>query len=170
MQLAESIRLALSAIKANRMRSLLTMLGIIIGTSSVITISAIGSSATSFIETELKGTGLERMAIYPNWENLGDYIPEEYWITRDESEALMHRFDEVVYYAPYTYLDGRATKGNRNYKVGLRGVGPDFFKCEADYKMINGRFLSDRDLETTANVIVIPKAAAHYFFGNADPV
>ena len=171
MQITESIRLALSSIKANKMRSILTMLGIIIGISSVITISAIGSSVKNFIEEELKGTGYELVEFSPNWTVVEDYVPDDAFITADEVEVLQERFDEeLVCCLPYSYFGGVARIGRISSDIYLMGATENLDKCDEDFEMIKGRFISEKDIESMASNVVISDDAAKQFFGNADPI
>lgn len=68
MLLWENIKIALSSIKMNKMRSFLTMLGIIIGISSVIAITSIGASAEAVVSKEFEASGTNNMFVYLNWE------------------------------------------------------------------------------------------------------
>ena len=171
MQITESIRLALSSIKANKMRSFLTMLGIIIGISSVITISAIGSSVKNFIEEELKGTGYELVELSPDWRIVEDYVPDEAFITADEVDALKERFDEeLVCCLPYSYVGGTAGVGRKNLDINLMGATENLNQCDEDFEVIKGRFISEKDIERMASNVVISEDAAKQFFGNADPI
>lgn len=171
MQLTESIRLALSSIKTNRMRSFLTMLGIIIGISSVITISAIGSSVKNFIEEELKGTGYEMVELLPNWMVFDDAIPDEALITKDEMDALTDRFEnEIVYCAPYAYTSGSVKSGRQIADVNLMGANVGLDKCDKDFQLSKGRFISDKDVQRMAHNVVIDEDAAKKLFGNTDPI
>lgn len=171
MQLRESIRLALAAVKANKLRSLLTMLGIIIGISSVITISAIGSSAQGFVTDELKGTGYEAVSISNNWEKYQEYIPEEILITADEAEAVASRFDkEIAVWMPYAYASGKLRNGRRSADGALCGATAQYEKCDSSMKIEGGRFVNEKDVQSSAHVAVIPDKAAKFFFGNSNAV
>ncbi len=171
MKFTESIRLALSSIKTNRLRSFLTMLGIIIGISSVITISAIGSSVKNFIEEELKGNGYEMVELLPNWIVFDDYIPDEALITKDEMDALSDRFgNEIVYCAPYAYTSGSAKSGRQTADINLMGANVGLDKCDKDFQLSRGRFISDKDVKRMAHNVVIEEEAAKKFFGNTDPI
>ena len=91
MLLIENIKLAINAIKINKMRSFLTMLGIIIGISSVIAISSIGSSAQGAIEDQFESVGAGYMYLMPNWYTV-DEITENMYFTWDEIEVLKSVF------------------------------------------------------------------------------
>jgi len=171
MKFKESIILALDAIKINKLRSLLTMLGIIIGISSVITISAIGSSAQGFIQDELKGAGYEEVSIYPNWEKFPDYVPDECLITEDEALALEDRFEkELVFWIPNAYVSGQVKGGRKTGDANLRGVADGYDKYTGTIKMVEGRFINERDVQGSSLVAVIPEKAAKDFFGNSSAV
>jgi len=171
MNLLESIELALTAVKNNKMRSFLTMLGIIIGISSVITISAIGASAKGMIEDTLKGSGLGYLYINPNWEVAGNSMYGEELITREEADKLKERMgDELAYYAPYGSLSGEGRNGRQKANLNILGVASTYARCVPDIVMEKGRFISDMDIAKTRKVMVIDTEAAEYFYGNSDSV
>src|SRR5690554_1007506 len=102
MLIFESIRLALTAIKSNKMRSFLTMLGIIIGISSVIAITSIGASAKGAVGKEFEAYGMNYMVIYPNWEMTTDGVEYDDLFTPEDLEALNDRYmEDILYISPY---------------------------------------------------------------------
>ncbi len=167
----ENVKLALTAIRSNKMRSFLTMLGIIIGISSVIAITSIGDSAKGAVNEEFEGIGAGYLYIYPNYEMIEDYISSDAFFTTEELEAFHNRFsDEVLYVAPYRSLSGTAKLGRTDAKFNLYGVGANY---DDFYKLITmkyGRMLNTRDIEGVKNNIVIDEKAAKKLFGREDVV
>ncbi|MDO4488594.1 MAG: ABC transporter permease [Eubacteriales bacterium] len=167
MWIMESIKLALSSIKANRMRSFLTMLGVIIGIGSVIAISAIGSSAKGVISDSLEANGLGYMYIMPSYELNGGFITDAQLFKPDEMERLSERMgDELVYVAPYGNTSGSCRNGRTTADINLNGVGAGYFECVPSITIVEGRELNEADIKKDRNVIVIPVEMAEKFFGN----
>ena len=94
MRFSECLDLAINSIRANKLRSILTMLGIVIGIGSVITISAIGSSTKANIEDQLHNLGDGYVYFSVNWSLADDYSYEEQIFTKDEAEAFKERFGD----------------------------------------------------------------------------
>jgi len=172
MQIIESIGLAIAAIKANKMRAFLTMLGIIIGISSVITISAIGASAKGMIEETLMGTGLDYVYLQIDWTMLNDgYVDESDLIRKDEADRLKERMgEELVYYAPYVYSSAEGHYGRQKAEFNILGVAPEYTQCTTEIEMKTGRFINATDVSHCRNVLVIPDDAAGKLFGKEDAV
>ncbi len=168
----ENIKLALIAIRSNKMRSFLTMLGIIIGISSVIAITSIGDSAKGAISDEFEGMGAGYLYIYPNYAMLEDnYIPEEALFSLDEMEAFRERFDgEVLYAAPYRTSSGTAKVGRTDAKFNLYGVGPDYDDFYKAIHMEYGRMVNSKDIEAVKPMAVIDIRAAKKLFGRENIV
>jgi len=171
MNLLESIGLAISAIKANKMRSFLTMLGIIIGISSVITISAIGASAKGMIQDLVYSGGMKYLYLQVNWEMAGDYVKDEDLITKDEADLLKERMgDELVYYAPYVHMTAQARVGKKMTDMNILGVAEKYDQCKKEIQMVKGRFINKTDVDRCRPVLVIQDTAAEYYFGDKDPI
>lgn len=165
----ESLRLALSAIKSNKMRSFLTMLGIIIGISSVIAISAIGSSAKGAINKEFEGFGAGYMYLIPNWRLTQNVQKESDLITFDDMEALQSRFlGELLYVAPNASLSAQATVGQNEAGINLYGVSANYDQFAKSITILFGRMINDSDVRGRRMNVVIDADAALYLFGRED--
>lgn len=167
----ESLRLALSAIKSNRMRSFLTMLGIIIGISSVISISAIGSSAQGAINKEFEGFGAGYMYLMPNWRITQNGIEEADAITFNDMEALQARFtDELLYVSPSANISAKSTVGKKEISVNLYGVNANYEQFAKSIVILQGRMINESDVKARRSNVVIDVEAARYLFGREDVV
>lgn len=180
--LIENIKEAIQNLFNNKMRSLLTMLGIIIGISAVITITTIGTSIKDTLNATLNSLGGNSIqayvdAIYPEtdeeWENWeypemesGDYI------TQEMLDELADTYpDEIAGYAISSYLgSGQIYKNSDVYaNVDITGCTED----EMDYmklQIIRGRNITELDLQKKKRVCVVSDTMASYYFGNEDPV
>ena len=144
MNLLESIKVSLGAIFANKMRSLLTMLGIIIGISSVITIVALGDSSQR--------------------EN---YTNKDF-ITSEDIDVLKSTFSkETEAIIPSIYERGKVKSKSQKIDVGIYGGDEDYNKIEK-VDMIEGRYLSDEDVKGKRQVCIIDKEMALEIFGRSN--
>jgi len=167
----ENILLALTAIKSNKMRSFLTMLGIIIGISSVIAITSIGASAKGVVGKEFESYGMNNMYLYLNWEMTQDGVEESDLITPEDIDALKARFPEdIKYIVPYLQAESETKVGRLEGKVNMYGVGADYAKHKKNITMLHGRMISESDVEGDKDRIVIEKMAALNLFNKENAV
>ncbi len=163
----ENIKLALSSIKANKMRSFLTMLGIIIGISSVITIASLGQTSKAVISKEFEAFGKNRVIMYaPYSEDMRD---SDYFTIEDIEKVKAKFGDDIAYLAPSTYSSTEAINGRKKAKVDIEGVGNGYEKM-VTMDIIKGRFISESDVKARRNVSIVDKNMALALFGNADVV
>ncbi len=171
MLLWENIKLALSSIKMNKMRSFLTMLGIIIGISSVIAISSIGASAEAMVSKQFESFGKNNMFVYLNWELTQDQ-PIQYsdLILPEDIEALEARFSEdILYIAPLVNGSSESKVGRTRGKLQIQGVAADYNKY-FQMEMVHGRMINQSDLDGKRDRIVIDEKASRHFFNKTDSV
>jgi len=170
MLLIENIKLAISAIRSNKMRSCLTMLGIIIGISSVIAITSIGASAKAAVGKEFEAVGMNYMYIYPNWQAAEDGVEYSDLFMPDDIEALHNRFPEyVLYSAPYATANSDTKIGRQTGKLQLYGVNAGYHNF-TNMNIIHGRMINQSDVDGERDRIVIDKKAALHFFNREDPI
>lgn len=125
--LLENMRLSLSAIAANKMRSFLTMLGIIIGIGSVISIVSIGDSMRAVIADQYKNAGINRAMIYVSYEYLNEDFRMSDYFTLDDMEKVAEIFaDEIAYIDPASSASANMTHGRNQMKVDMTGIGDGY--------------------------------------------
>ena len=163
----ENIKLALSSIKANKMRSFLTMLGIIIGISSVITIASLGQTSKAVISKEFEAFGKNRVIMYAHYSE--DMRDSDYFTIEDIEKVKAKFGDDIAYLAPSTYSSTEAINGRKKAKVDIEGVGNGYEKM-VTMDIIKGRFISESDVKARRNVSIVDKNMALALFGNADVV
>lgn len=170
MLIKESFLLALSAVRVNRMRSFLTMLGIVIGIGSVIGITAIGDSIKSIMGKEIDNIGTNQIFITLSWEK-EEHGDDEYF-TMDDFRAVEEKFgDKIVYMVP-----GNASKeierkfGNKKYTIALTGARGGLLEQRANISMVEGRMITEEDAEQENDVIVIDKKLAQEVAGGVDVI
>lgn len=169
----ENVKLALTAIRINKMRSFLTMLGIIIGISSVIAITSIGASAKGAVSNEFESMGASYMYLMPNWSMQQD--GQGFWeadlFSDEDIEALKERFpDDIKYAEPYA-SEGCTTKVARiEGKLNLQGVGANYNNFAKNISIIHGRMINEQDVKAKRYNAVIDVKGAKNFFGKEDVV
>jgi len=167
----ENIILALTAIKSNKMRSFLTMLGIIIGISSVIAITSIGDSAKGAVGKEFEAYGMNNMYIYLNWQMTQDGIEESDLIMPEDIEALKARFPEdIKYIVPNIQSQSDTKVGRVEGKLDMYGVGADYNLHKKNMTILHGRMITKSDVDGRKDRIVIEKKAALNLFNREDAV
>lgn len=179
--LIENIKEAFQNILGNRMRSLLTMLGIIIGISAVITITTIGASIQSTLNATMNalgGTGIYGYvdAIYPEDGDLDDWVYPDMtandYITLEQLETLVSTYpDEIAGYVVSNSLSsGQVYKNSEKYaNVSVEGITP----YQLDYMhltLLRGRNLTSQDLKNNKQVCLVSDTMASYYFGDEDPI
>lgn len=166
----ENVKLALSAIRANKMRSFLTMLGIIIGISSVIAITSIGDSAKGAVSKEFEGYN-SYMALMVNWNMVDNYIDSEDLMYEEDIEALKARFSDDIRYAGQSNGATCDTKvGRTKGKLQMTGVDANYFNIDKTNEMIYGRGINKSDVAAGKEVIVLDVKAAKHFFNKENVV
>lgn len=172
MNFYESIKIAGNAIRANKMRSLLTMLGIIIGIASVISVIAIGNAGQSAINAEFEMFGVDRMMIYHNWN---DTMLSRDYITFDDIETMKTVFSkEIKAISPslderFTVSQKTVLKKQQALAVSAKGVNEDYHHIEK-IELAYGRFMRSIDVKEHKNVVVIGDKLANEVFGKSDVV
>lgn len=167
----ENILLALTAIKSNKMRSFLTMLGIIIGISSVIAITSIGDSAKGVVGKEFEAYGMNNMYMYLNWEMTQDGVEYSDLILPEDIEALKARFPgDIKYIVPYVSAESQTKVGRMDGKVSMYGVGADYAKFKKNITILHGRMINKSDVDGSKDRIVIEKKAALNLFNKENAV
>lgn len=164
-QLWEFIKMAIENIKGNKGRSFLTMLGIIIGISSVIMIMAIGAGASNMMNDELSGISSGLIYIHTSSEAQSN----EVWITEEDIEAVKEKVSGVTGITPSEYYGGTvyANKGEFNVEVAAGNeTQQSIFEKEIKY----GRYFTESDVQVGRRVCVIGVDDAIKLFGTDDVI
>jgi len=152
----ESLKVALSSIWGNKMRSFLTMLGIIIGISSVIAIVALGQGSQATIGSEFEKIGTNRVIFRINWNENPKYKDR---FSDEDIDSLERIFkDDIKGISPYFNTSGKAIKGRENGSVYLYGVNEQYNMIQS-IDLVEGRFLLK---SCTLSTIAFPSNAALY--------
>lgn len=180
--LIENIKEAFQNLLSNKMRSLLTMLGIIIGISAVITITTIGTSIKSTLNATLNSLGGNSIsasvdAIYPeddadwsNWE-YPEMTADDY-ITQDMLDELQETYpDEIAGFGISAYLGSGQIYKNSDKYANVDATGTTKEELEhMKIKILRGRNLTKQDMKKEKRVCVVSDTMASYYFGSEDPI
>jgi putative ABC transport system permease protein len=172
MNLLVIFRIALNALRVNKLRSMLTMLGIIIGVAAVITMIAVGAGAQARVEEQIKSLGSNLMMITPgsttaSGVRLGAGANES--LTEDDAEAIVREIPEVQVAAPFNRGTRQIIAGNSNWATQIYGVYPDYFEAR-DWPLASGRMFEQAELSGTAKVALVGQTVARELFGDMDPI
>ena len=166
-----SVGIALRALKVNRMRSALTMLGIIIGVAAVIAMVGVGAGATKRIQDQIQSIGSNLIIVLPgsissNGVRLGSGAVAS--LTQDDAKAIAADCPSVSAVAPTVRGSVQAVYGNSNWATNAQGVTPDYMTIR-DYTMSSGQFFTSQDVDAAAKTAVLGETVAQNLFGNSDP-
>lgn len=172
----ENVHLALGAIWANKLRSLLTMLGIIIGISSVIAITSIGASAKGAVSDEFESFGEAYMYVMVDYNMLAEQgndseADTEDLFSKEDVDALKDRFSEDILYAvPFVNRTLNARVGRTEADISCTGVDDNYDSYNKTISIIYGRMINESDVKGGRDRIVIDSKCAQKLFGREDAV
>lgn len=166
------LKIALRALNNNKLRAFLTMLGIIIGVASVITMLAIGQGSKKSIQAQIAEMGSNMIMIHPGADTRGGVRQDpsamqtlkmaDYEALRDET-----RFLSAI--SPSVSSSGQLIAGNNNYPSSVSGVGTEYLEIR-QLSIENGEMFDESDIQTSAKVCVIGKTIADNLFPGEDSV
>jgi putative ABC transport system permease protein len=170
-QIAASVKIALRALKVNRTRSALTMLGIVIGVAAVIAMVGVGTGATARIQAQIQSIGSNLIIVLPgslssNGVRLGSGAVAT--LTEDDAKAIAAECPSVSAVAPSVRGGVQVVYGSNNWATTVQGVTPDYMTIR-DYTMLSGLFFTDQDVDAAAKVAVLGETVVQNLFGNNDP-
>ncbi len=166
--LLENMIMAIHAIRANKMRSFLTMLGIIIGIGSVIAIVSVGDSMRGVYADAYKNIGVNRALVRVSW-NVDDFRMSDYF-TLDELERAKEVFkDKIAYMDSAPYADTEAVSGRNKIKYEFQGIDYNYTEVQP-VNIIYGRALNEADVKGRRHNVVLEDKGARLLFGTDDCV
>ncbi|MFC8615920.1 ABC transporter permease [Micromonospora purpureochromogenes] len=168
MRLAEAWRVALDALRANRMRSALTMLGVIIGVASVVLLVAIGTGTKQKVEQQVEGLGSNLLLVVPGRIDVGT-APVVSPLTLADVDAVSRVVGDPSRVAVTIASGATARAGNRSDFTTVQGVletTPTVFTRS----LARGRYLTGADVDTSRRVAVLGDSVARALFPDRDPL
>ena len=172
MDLLATLRIALRALKVNKLRSMLTMLGIIIGVGAVITMIAVGGGAQARVEEQIKSLGSNLMIVIPGSTTSGGVRlggSSAQTLTEDDAWAITREVHEVQTSAPSNRGGGQLIAGNNNWSTVIQGVTPEFLEVR-EWPIVSGRGFEPQEVSGAGKVALVGQTIVRELFGGADPV
>ena len=173
MKLANLLKIALKALNNNKLRCFLTMLGIIIGVASVITMLAIGQGSKNSIKAQISEMGSNMIMIHPgNMQRGGVRQSADDMQTLEvaDYEAIRDRAAYISAISPQVNSGGQLINGNNNYPSTIYGVTPDYLDIRK-VKVKDGAMFTDADIKSAAKVCLLGKTVIDNLFPNGeDPI
>jgi len=173
MRLLNLLKIAYKAIILNKMRTLLTMLGIIIGVASVITMLAIGEGSKESIRTTISSMGSNMITIRPGADDRGPARGSGgnvQTLTLNDYEAIKEQSELLSYITPMVNSSGQIINGSNNWPSSIYGVYPEYL----DIKVVglqSGSMFTDAEVKTASKVALIGQTVVDNVFPNGeDPV
>jgi putative ABC transport system permease protein len=165
-----TFRIAMRALARNKLRAFLTMLGIIIGVGAVIAMVAIGEGAKATIRAQIASLGTNVLIVLPGTTTQGGVragFGSIQTLVDGDAKAIVREVPAVAYASPVLRRQEQIVAGNLNWGTLTQGVAPEFQQIR-DWRIAEGRFLHDGDMESAAKVAVLGETVARNLFGNDD--
>lgn len=172
MDFLQTVKIALRALRTNKMRSFLTMLGIIIGIAAVIAMMAVGSGASYVISQQIASIGSNIILVIPGSTTSGGLRTGSggvQTLTSDDARAIMAECPSVAYASGTVRTSGQIVSGNMNWSSVIMGGTPEMFEIR-EWPVVNGRTISQEDENSASKVCLLGQTVAENLFGSADPV
>jgi putative ABC transport system permease protein len=172
MNMLAALRSALRALASNKLRSVLTMLGIIIGVGAVITMIAVGRGATERVQEQMKGLGSNIMLVLPGGITQGGVrlgAQTGQGLTEEDVAAIAREIPEVQVAAPSMRTGAQVVAGNTNWSTSIFGTTNDYLEAR-DWRLAAGRLFEPAEVQGSAKVAFIGQTVAQQLFGDDDPL
>lgn len=172
MNIGNLFKIAFKALNNNKLRCFLTMLGIIIGVASVITMLAIGQGSKQSIREQISEMGSNMIMIFPgNMQRGGvNQSSDDMQTLKVEDYLSVKEIGSVAGVSPMVSSAGQMINGNKNYPTQITGIAPDYLQIRK-LKITDGTMFSDHDIKTAAKVCVLGKTVVDNLFpGGENPV
>jgi putative ABC transport system permease protein len=167
-----TFRISFRALKVNKMRSALTMLGIIIGVGAVITMLAVGTGASKRIADQISSMGSNLLMILPGSTTAGGVrmgAGTQPTLTMGDTEAIRKECPSVQEVAPVLNGVAQVIYGHQNWSTGVVGTTPGMLVVR-DWPLSSGRPFTDQDVKNATKVCLLGQSVVDNLFGDMDPV
>ena len=168
----ECFRIAFRALRANRLRSFLTMLGIIVGVASVITMVAVGSGAQTQIAEQIRSLGANVLMVVPEAARQAGVRMEggtRPTLTENDAAAIAAQIPHVATAAPSVRGSFQIIRENRNWNTRVNGTTPEYFVIR-EWQLAAGRFFSSYEVSRAGTVALLGATVKDQLFGSEDPL
>jgi putative ABC transport system permease protein len=168
----QALRIALRSLRVNKLRTALTMLGIMIGVGAVIAMVSVGSGAQARVAEQIQSLGSNLIIVLSGSSNaagvrLGQ--GSQLTITEDDAAAIAREVPVVQVAAPTSRGTAQVVYGNLNWSTQIQGVTADFFEAR-DWSIDAGRPILSEDVDGATKVALVGQTTAQNLFGDADPI
>ncbi|EJL43004.1 ABC transporter permease [Brevibacillus agri] len=168
MNFMESFYTALEGIWANKMRSCLTMLGIIIGITSVIAVTTLGEGGQKAINDEMEKFGQNTFNVFINWDTKEEIAADD--LTIEDAEVLSRISPAIEYIVPYNSNTIELKGPKKEERVNLTASTPDYFAMQKTMKVAKGRLFNSADDKEQRAVVVLEDKLGEKLFGQMNPI
>jgi putative ABC transport system permease protein len=172
LQVWQTALIALRALRRNKMRSMLTALGIIIGVASVVAMVAVGNGAQARITSQVSALGQNLLTVFAGSKKSGGVnsgLGSASAITLADAEAIQREVPDVAAVSPEVSVTAQAIANGRNWSTTVVGESPDYLIIR-DWKLAAGSMFNDSDIRSAAKIAVIGSKTANELFGPLNPV
>jgi putative ABC transport system permease protein len=172
LQIWQTTLIALRALRRNKMRSMLTALGIIIGVASVVAMVAVGNGAQARITSQVSALGQNLLTVFAGSKKSGGVnsgLGSASAITLADAEAIQREVPDVAAVSPEVSVTAQAIANGRNWSTTVVGESPDYLIIR-DWKLAAGSMFNDSDIRSAAKIAVIGSKTANELFGPLNPV
>ena len=163
---------AFRALQRNKMRSFLTMLGIIIGVGAVIVMLAIGQGAEISVKQQIAALGTNVLIVFPGSQQQGSIrtgAGTMTTLTEDDALAIPKECPAVAFVSPGTRTSAQVISGDMNWQTGIEGGSADYMSIRL-WTISDGEFFTDADVKTAAKVCVLGQTVVDNLFPDTSPI
>ena len=167
-----TLKISLRALRVNKMRSALTMLGVIIGVGAVIAMLAVGTGASRQIEQQISSIGSNLIIVLPGATTAGGVrmgAGTSVRLTTGDAEAILKESSAVADVAPVLNGAAQVVHGNQNWATSVVGTTPGMLNVR-DWPLSAGRPFTEQDVKSATKVCLLGQAVVDNLFGDTDPV
>ena len=171
-ELKTILKIALRAIEANKMRSVLTSLGIIIGVAAVIILLSIGNGTQQSIQNEMRSMGTNLVMIRSGSSTSGGARMghgSQPTLKNGDADAIQEKIAAIHLAAPVINDSGQLIYGNNNWATSIVGTDNRYFQIK-EWDLAYGRFFNENDIRTANKVVILGQTVAKELFGDIDPL
>ncbi|MFV0378104.1 MAG: ABC transporter permease [Mangrovibacterium sp.] len=172
MNYKNTLKIALNALRRNKFRSFLTMLGIIIGVASVIAMLAIGQGSKKSIQDQMADMGTNLIFAMPGSQSRGGVQmgnSDTQTMKLSDIDAIRKDCPAISAVSPQVRASGQVVVGNLNWPTSIYGVNAEYMEIRK-YTLEEGRLFTQSEIDTYAKVVIIGQTIVEEVFGNEDPI
>jgi putative ABC transport system permease protein len=165
-----TVDVALRALRKNKMRAGLTVLGIVIGIAAVTAMVSVGESASALVQSQFESLGTNVILVFPEARRRGGVMQAEVTLTTRDSEAIANECPSVLAASPIVGTTGQVIFGSSNFNPReIYGASSDYLIIR-NWPLRSGEFFSERDIHTANKVCVIGLTVVARLFQTTDPI